>query len=147
MKKAILTWDESEIMDELVNDRLENDNEDKLTADQIREEMYQSNPLEFEWEYFLEALEERLQKKNPDGYWRAEVKNFGWRGLNGGKYFKAENAQDFLHAILPNCDCTFKIYNNGKGLSIQNWHHDSPTGNEWYYIKPVAWSTYDKNYC
>lgn len=41
------------------------------------------------------------------------------------------------------CDCTFSIYNYGRGLAIQNFHHDSPMG-EWYYILPCSEKTYEQ---
>ena len=94
----------------------------------------------FEWDSFTEFLSEILRKKDRyhQGYWRAEVKNFGWRNLDGGKEFRAGNGVEFLREILPKTDCTFKVYHFGHGLAIQNWHHDSPTGNEWYHIFPVS---------
>jgi len=90
----------------------------------------------FEWDDLLDFLTEKMLKKNPDGNWHAEVKGFGWQKLDGYTDFNAKTGRDFLDRILPDTDCTFKIYNDGKGFSINNFHHDSPTG-EWYYIKPV----------
>ena len=100
---------------------------------------------EFAWDDFLVNLDEELKKKNKDIYWYVEVENFGWMKRSGHKYFTAKDAREWLSAILPDADCHFKIYNYGKGLAIQNYHHDSPTGNEWYYVKPITESTYGKN--
>ena len=91
---------------------------------------------EFEWTDFCENLKTYLEKKSPDGFWHAEVKNFGWDSRCGQKEFKAEDGEEFLQKILPNCECKFNIHNYGRGLAIQNYHHDSPTGNEWYYLTP-----------
>lgn len=76
--------------------------------------------------------------------WKATVNGFGWRGLNGEKYISADNAKTLLSEVLPDTDCTFHIYNFRNGIAIQNYHHDSPTGNEWYYIVPIASDTYYK---
>ncbi len=55
----------------------------------------------------------------------------GWR-----KVLKASNGAGFLREILPKTHCHFYIFNYGKGLAIQNFHHDSPVGKEWYYVVP-----------
>ena len=94
---------------------------------------------EEEVECDLEYLQEILQKKNKSTYWYAEVKNFGWRKIDGHKFFEAQDSYQFLQKVLPECDCSFSIHNWGKnGLAIQNFHHDSPVGDEWYYIKPTT---------
>jgi hypothetical protein len=94
---------------------------------------------EIAWDDLLLNLQAYLNKINPVRYWKVSVKNFGWRSLDGKKIFHAETSKEFLGAILPNCDCHFNIYKNGKHeIAIQNYHHDSPTGNEWYYIYPIT---------
>ena len=71
--------------------------------------------------------------------WKVEVSNFGWRNQDGQKILRAENGLELLRGILPDTECTFRIYHDGRtGLKIQNFHHDSPTGNEWYYIYPMT---------
>jgi hypothetical protein len=83
--------------------------------------------------------------KAGEGCWRAEVQNFGWRKSWGEKYIRAKNGKDLLSAILPKTDCSFKVHNYGKGIAIQNHHHDSPTGDEWYYIMPTSEIVYRRN--
>lgn len=76
-----------------------------------------------------------LMKKNDA--WYATVENFGWRKLNGQKHFIAKDGQSFLRELLPQTQCTFKVF-KGEGewlFEIQNWHHDSPAGDEWYRVK------------
>jgi len=64
--------------------------------------------------------------------------NFGWREIGGHKLMSTDDGTDFLLQILPDTDCTFYIYAYGDdGLKINNFHHDSPTGREWYYALPA----------
>lgn len=100
---------------------------------------------EFELDYKLSELATLMSKKTKKFYWYCVVENFGWRNLSGYKYFHATTALEFLHSVLPDCPCTSYVHNWGRGIAIQNYHHDSPTGNEWYYIKPVSKSTFEKN--
>lgn len=92
---------------------------------------------DFAWEDLLTELQTLLNEKNPEGYWFAKVVNFGWRNMNGHQEFQTTDARTFLRKILPDTDCHFNIFDYKKnGLAIQNYHHDSPTGKEWYYITP-----------
>ena len=68
----------------------------------------------------------------PGGRWHAEVRNVGWRGLCGRKDFYVETGDTFLCAILPQTECMFRIYvDSQQEIRIQNFNHDSPSGNEW----------------
>lgn len=93
--------------------------------------------LEFEWESLTDCLTETLQAMNPDGHWHADVEKFGWRNLNGYKDFEADDGKTFLANILPKTDCTFNVFLEQNIIRIQNFHHDSPTGNEWYTVRPA----------
>jgi len=98
--------------------------------------------VDIEWECLIDFLTEVMKKKNYRNYykdkWIVEVNGFGWRNLDGHKKVTAETGEELLREILPRCECTFKIFNDGcTGLKVQNFHHDSPTGNEWYYIRPM----------
>ena len=147
--KKIAEWDETDIIDKEIEYRLENwenDFDEKPDEDEAREFVYKDQDLfEREWEYFIEYLTEIIIKKNPNCYWKVIVNNFGWRSVNGHKYLYATSGQELLNKILPKTDCTFYIHNFGKGLAIQNYHHDSPIGNEWYYLKPISERTYERN--
>ena len=104
-----------------------------------------SNTCEdYEWDEVTYLLQALINKKNPVGYWHVKVENFGWRKMSGNAYFHATDSQNLISSILPDTACNFKIHNYGKGLALQNFHHDSPCGDEWYYIKPIAESTYKK---
>lgn len=90
------------------------------------------------WNEMLKQLSDFMERKNPSRKWLCKVKNFGWRKIDGHKEFECDSGQEFLRNILPDTDCTFNIYHfKMKGFKIQNFHHDSPTGNEWYYIVPL----------
>jgi hypothetical protein len=142
--KQITGWDQCNIIEDEIKYRLEED-DNKMTEDEIRESVDSDSDLfSIYWDDMTSFLQEIINKKNPDGYWKATVKNFSWRNDNGHTYIYAKSGIEFLQKILPGTDCTFKIFNYGKGIALQNWHHDSPIGNEWYYLTPCAHSTYDK---
>jgi len=93
---------------------------------------------EFEWEDVCECLTQWMEEINPGGKWHAIVHNFGWQKLNGHKDFNADTGEELLGQILPKTDCHFKITQETAGdkkyLKLQNWHHDSNTGDEYYEI-------------
>ena len=97
---------------------------------------------ESEWDFMTEGLSEIMEKLTSrfayKDRWVAEVSNFGWRGLDGHKYFKAENGSEFLRQVLPDTQCTFRIFKSRGELRLQNFHHDSPMGKEWYSIRPLT---------
>lgn len=152
--KTLAKWDEGELVINEAKYRSENKEdfgiEENTSFDDIENDIFQdSDFFSFEWDNLTEHVTE-LMKEKQKGYdsfcWKATVNNFGWRNLKGEKYFKAENGQELIREVLPNCQCTFHIFNWRNGFCIRNWHHDSPIGNEYYYIVPVQISTYDKNY-
>lgn len=147
MDKLLIAWDESDLTENEVKFRLENKDEfgirEDETEDDIRKSVLNSDFLQNEWEFFTERFKELIHKLNrPNKYknlWNITVKNFGWRNLDGHKTIEAKDGKALLSEILPNCDCTFKIFSFGrKGIKIQNFHHDSPSGNEWYFIRPLT---------
>ncbi len=139
---AILSWDESDILDAEVEARKEYD-DDKRTDDEWRKEIYEDSDF---WFMMREDLHDNLsglmQERNPSGEWVACVENFGWMMRNGTlPAFHCEEGKKLLQMVLPECDCTYYIHNyecdGKKGFAIQNYHHDSPTGKEWYFILPA----------
>lgn len=147
--RLIAAWDSSEMFENEIKYHLENREDEikegTITEQEIRTQVYNDHDLlSNEWDWFMEHLSEIIVKKNPDGYWKAVVNNFGWRSLDGHKFLHANNCKELLREILPNTDCTFRIFNYGKGIAIQNFHHDSPCGREWYYITPCSYSTFYK---
>lgn len=156
ISRLIASWDTCDIAQNQVKYLMEEDEETKrriaeegLTEDQLFSEVCgDSDFYDMEYDSMVEYLTEYMHDLNPDGYWKAEVSNFGWRSLNGHKHFKAETGSELLRAVLPDCDCTYKVFRvrARKWLAIQNSHHDSPCGREWYVIKPCAYSTYEANH-
>ena len=140
-KGYILAYDQSAIVDNEIDFRMENWKDrfgEKPSRDVIANEVYQDSDIfQFAWDDLVADLTFLMKNRNPGGHWHAEVKNFGWQSRSGHKDFHAVNGADFLREILPDTDNTFFIHQWGKkGFAIQNFHHDSPTGNEWYYVKP-----------
>ena len=104
--------------------------------DQLRTEAYEDHDLiQMGYEDVTDSLTEWM---GDDEDWHCEVENFGWQNSNGYKDFRATNGATLLREILPNTDCTFNIWKDDdpRQLRIQNFHHDSPTGNEWYTLAP-----------
>ena len=97
------------------------------------------------WEYMVEHLTEAMVEvagSEDDMVWLIQGTNLGWMNRSGTKASFAETGAKLLGDILPKTDCTFRIFKvkhgGGEQLRIQNWHHDSPVGREWYYITPSA---------
>ena len=149
--RKIASWNQLDIVEQEVKYRLENweelhDEEPKESEENIRDSIYQDSEfLEMEYENLIEYLTTILQKKNPKGYWRAYVNHFGWRDLCGDKYMYATEGKELISNTLPDTDCTFYMCNYGRGIAIQNFHHDSPVGKEWYYLTPIGERTYNNN--
>jgi len=145
--KRLTAWDTSEIIQNEMDSMKENWEDyfdEEPTDEQLETRASTDFTFEQAWDDFKYDFGEILKTKNPDGYWKIEVDGFGWRGLDGSKKLYAKDAEAFLRGILPETDCTYYIYNYGKGLAINNFHHDSPTGTEWYYATPIQESTFTK---
>lgn len=134
--KMIAEWNTLNVIQGQVEWLKENGGNEGLTDDQLFQIASEDPELiDYNYDCLCDYLTE-LMAKNKHGGWVAEVRNFGWRSLNGHKYFQAMTGKSLLQAVLPKTECTFKVYRYGKGLAINNAHHDSPTWNEWYYITP-----------
>lgn len=148
-KKAFLIWDTSEIIENEVKYRLEEDNPDKLDEDTIREQVYSGDILFIMQEDLTYELTVAMKKINPSGYWKAKVENFGWRGISGKKVFKAFNGNELLSEILPKTENTFFVWKTRTGFVINNFHHDSRfagTSGEWYYIDRMTQKDIEKEF-
>ena len=95
------------------------------------------------WQDMTVELQEQINKKNPNGFWHVKGENLGWQKRSGEKWIKATDSNNLLFQILPKTNCSFQIYNYGKGLAITNAHHDSQ--NEIYYLTPCAERSYELN--
>jgi hypothetical protein len=101
------------------------------------------NDIEWEWENTEEEITELLEEINPNGFWYCTVKNFGWRKTSGEAYLQFTNGRDFVIKVLPKTNCSFNIFREENKLKIQNYHHDSPTGDEWYELAPITEEKYN----
>jgi len=121
--------------------------EEKLKAeDQIRDEIWaDSDYWSMLWDDEMNYLSGILAEKSPSGCWKGSMKNFGWRSQDGQGFFQVKNAQELIEKVLPHTDCHFFVYEYGKGIAINNFHHDSPTGAEWYYLLPISEEKYQEN--
>lgn len=155
-KKPDLEWDEYDIIQSEIKDRIENkselyDDEPKPTDDEIRNNVENSCDIINQAydnfiEYFQTLLDKVASKYKEECYWVAEVEGFGWRDQSGElDVFYETDARKLLGKILPNCDCTYKIFMNRTGFELQNFHHDSPTGNEWYTIRHITLKEFMKS--
>lgn len=92
----------------------------------------------FEYERLTDELTKFIQEVHPDGDWHAEVRNFGWQHLDGHLDFDSGDGVTFLQKVLPDTECTFKIWLDrpGKKIIIDNAHHDAPCGGEIYVVTP-----------
>lgn len=106
-----------------------------------------------EWEFLIDSLREILDRKNfRNCKWRIEGSNMGWMRRSGYKYIdcaskgriSSSDAREFLREILPNTDCRFRIYEQGRSLRIMNYHHDAPTG-ETYICTPCGEAEWQEN--
>ena len=129
-EKVILSWNQCDIANSLQE-------EDPESYPDFHS-AYESIDWDITWEDFIYDLNEILKVINPNGRWYATVNNFGWRNLSGHTEFTIDDAQSFLNQILPDTDCSFKIYYDIKdnNIKIINYHHDSPMG-ETYYCHPI----------
>ena len=145
VRTLVVSWDSSDLVVSQFEGLIEDTEEElgrELTQgekDRLFEDVCSdSGMLQMVWDDEMYCLTEKMKEINPDGVWYAEVEGFGWRGQSGCKAFEATTGEAFMNSILPRTDCTFNVYeqNTGDGirLAINNFHHDSPTGKEWYYV-------------
>jgi hypothetical protein len=162
-KKPDLSWDEGEIGESEAEYRLKAAKEDESYSDYrgkdlewaLEKVMEDTDLFELAWETLCEDLTERMKQmqreietelirtfhqQNVDYLWTACVSGFGWRSLSGHTFIKAKTGKELLQRLLPrNTPCTFRIWIDvrKKIMWIQNFHHDAPTGNEWYSVRPA----------
>lgn len=146
-KKPILDWDNNEIFEDEIKYKLEHKEESECedcSDDEIREMVYSDFDLiQINWDSMTDHLTEIMESLNRNNHykdkWIAEVNGFGWRNSVGFANITACNGTELLRGVLPDTECSFNIFKDGRNrIKIQNYHHDSPTGNEWYYIRPAT---------
>ena len=135
-RELIARWDTCEIAQDRAR-ILQEDDPDLSDDEAFAQALLDADIFGMEWDWLLEELDAALRDLSPDGRYHAEGRNMGWRRRSGWKDFHAENAQAFLDALLPACDCTFTVEREGPALHITNYHHDAPTG-EHYVVTAAA---------
>jgi hypothetical protein len=135
--RPLLTWDTLDVIESQV-ELLREEHPDRDDDALFQMAAEDGDLLDFEWDDLCDALTEAMGEINPDGLWYAAVSNFGWRHLSGTKTFRACTGRELLRCVLPQTECSFKIYRDGDLLQIDNAHHDAPTGGEWYSIVPAG---------
>jgi len=159
----VLSWDQGQIFNDEVDYLME---EEGLTEIEAQNRVSDNCELyTFPWECTIESFNEILKKVTSRFYNKITEKdydkalfyvegyNLGWRNRSGFKVVEAGNALDLIRGVLPKTDCTWFVHRpedkREPSLSINNYHHDSPTG-EWYHLRPLntkeaeAW--YDGGY-
>lgn len=150
--KPALEWDECKIAEEEARYRqttewfdLHPEDQEKQERDLFSEVLEDADFFKMEWDGMCDALKEIMGELQKRAYykthwlWTAEVENFGWRHMGGTASFRSEDGHDFLQRVLPKTQCTFSIFvdKRARQIRINNAHHDAPTGNEWYTIRPA----------
>ena len=103
---------------------------------------YDSELCEHEWEfeYFLEIINEHFSKVFPKKEVAMIAKNHGWRKLNGYRtpeHFK--NGSNALGKVMGGTAPSMKVYvaknsEYGYHIAVNTAHHDSPMWDEWTYL-------------
>lgn len=105
----------------------------------LREKAYNDQDgYDWAWESMTEDLSNLMETVNPGKpkLWRVNMRGFGWMKEDADGTVQADTGVELLRKILPNTDCSFRIYKEGRGIKINNAHHDAPMGGEMYYITP-----------
>jgi hypothetical protein len=95
-----------------------------------------SDIYEWAFEGVTDAITDWMKDQGTDR-WVGGVTGFGWRKQEGGSEFRAKDGKELLSKVLPKTDNRFEVYLEPDQIRIENWHHDAPTGGEWYTIKPA----------
>jgi len=153
-ERPVLVWDTCEIAQrqaEFLMERAKEDGEELTEEVALEDAWGDSDIYDFEYECMCDelfAIMEEVQKESGlEGEdWVVGVDNFGWRNTSGIATFKnLVDSNELLQKVLPDCECTYKIYKRDNMIVINNAHHDSPCWKEWYYIKPVKICEYCDN--
>lgn len=109
----------------------------------FQDEIEDADIIELIWEDLICDLTELIKEINPDGYWYCEVENFGWRKSDGHAFLEFDNGRSLISKVLPKTDCSFNVFQEDNIIRIQNFHHDSPCGNEWYTLTPISQNQFE----
>ena len=65
-----------------------------------------------------------------------EISRLSQSGRSLAKRLTATSDDVSGAVVLSTCN-RFEVYLDKDEIRIENWHHDAPTGGEWYTIKPA----------
>jgi len=130
----VLEWDTCDMAMAEARAIHEND-PDQSEEDAFEEVLKDSLYWELVWDNLTLSLSSIMEEVNPTGHWEAVGRDMGWQQLDGHKEFEASTGEEFLAALLPKCDCSFRIYRTVDTISINCAHHDSPVWKEWYHVR------------
>jgi hypothetical protein len=105
----------------------------------LREKAYEDQDgHQWAWESFCEDLTNLMETVNPGEpkVWRVNMRGFGWMKEDSDGTVTANDGEELRQKVLPNTDCHFRVYKEGRGIKINNSHHDAPMGGEVYYLTP-----------
>ena len=144
--KLVASWDTYEIMKNEVEYRLDNwedsGYDEKPDEDEVWKNLEMDGSLfEMWYEDEMTNLTAIVNKKCPDGRWRARGTNMGWQHRSGENEFDdIHSGEDFIKKCLGNGgDYHWWVWEDGDGLKVRVTHHDAPLG-EYYYWKPqIPW--------
>lgn len=134
LKKTYVCWDEAQISQDEIEYLM---SEEGLSEEDAQARVWNDPDLfSLQWDDVMDALTDLLTEFNPDGHWYCDSQNFGWRNEPIHAEFTFTTGQEFNEKVLPNTDCTFYVVKEDDHIFVQNYHHDSPMG-EQYYLHPV----------
>lgn len=141
--KLHLRYDELEIIEADVQYNRESGEWNDKTDEELFDMASGDNDLfQIEWDYIKDTLTDDLSNKT--GHFLVYSESMGWDNRSGYKYFYADNGNQFLEEILPNCELIMDLKSYYNGYKIRVSHHDRPMG-ETYIVKPVSKEEYEKN--
>ena len=95
--------------------------------------------LQDAWSDLCDAFTEMLGVLNPSTeQWAVTMSGAGWRKQEGRRKVDAATGERLLQEILPDTECSFKIWRRADHILIDNAHHDRPIGGELYRVYPAA---------
>ncbi|MDR2870475.1 MAG: hypothetical protein LBV04_08500 [Deferribacteraceae bacterium] len=148
----VYTYSDFDVTRDEVEYRLEYDNPNKLSEDELYKQCYTDDFLYVQaWEDFVETVGQLLEKLAPSAYVHIEGKNLGWRGLSGEMYIELPssdpiaNAKHLLRKLICSADSNIRMESvAGKALYFNITHHDNPINGDSFTVTAMSPTAYQK---